>query len=107
MSCATVFGVISDPDLSAAISRFLRRLRYWLRKHGSGCAYFLMNEWSDGHRHTHFLLRIDTELTRQTVRVLWEKTLPGVLFTCHCGPVRSPAAMSKYIVKHLKDPRRS
>jgi hypothetical protein len=99
----TVFGVISDRDLSLAIGRFLRRLRYRLKKLGSGCDYLVMNEWSEGHRHTHLLLRVDAELTRELIRALWAKTLPGVPFTCHCAPVKDPGAIANYVVKNLKN----
>jgi hypothetical protein len=49
------------------------------------------------------LVRAVADLTRQMVRSLWQKTLPGLPFTCHCEVVRSPAAIARYIVKHLKD----
>jgi hypothetical protein len=99
----TVFGVISDRDLSLAIGRFLRRLKYRLKKPGSGCDYFVVNEWSEWHRHTHLLLRVDVELRREQIRALWAKTLPGVPFSCHCAPVNSPGAIANYVVKNLTD----
>jgi hypothetical protein len=98
-----MFGVISDQALTKAVRRFLLRLRYQLGKLGSGCQYFVMNEWSDGHRHVHILVRAEADVTPAMLRRLWRKTLPGLPFTHHCGPVRSPVAMSNYLVKHLKD----
>jgi hypothetical protein len=99
----TIFAVIGDQDLSQANGRFLSRLRYLLKKLGSGFAYFLINEWSEGHRHIHILVRVKADLTRHMIRELWAKTLPGVPFTYHCAPVRSPAAIAKYVVKDLRD----
>src|SRR5262249_13403056 len=97
----TVFGLISDRELSRAVGRFLRRLKYRLR--GSGWEYLLVNEWSDGHRHMHLLVRTGFDLIPAVIRELWAKTLPAVPFTHHCGPVRTPAAIAKYLVKDLAD----
>ena len=99
----TVLGLISDRDLSLAISNFLRRLRYRLKTLGSGFEYFAVNEWSEGHRHVHVLVRADADLTPQLIRALWTKTLAGMPFTHHCAPVRNPAGIANYIVKNLKD----
>src|SRR5262249_34506621 len=55
----TVQAAILDRELSHALGRFLGRLRYRLRNGGASFAYFQMNEWSEGHRHTHILLRAD------------------------------------------------
>jgi hypothetical protein len=98
----TVHAVISDRDLSLAISSVLRRLRYRLGTMGSGCEYLAMNEWSEGHRHTHILLRVNGVLTRQTIRAIWAKTLPGLPFTCHCDMVRNPVGLANYMVKNVK-----
>jgi len=98
----TVLGIISDRELSLAIGRFLRRLRYRLGRLGSGFEYFAINEWAE-HRHTHFLARTQADLTTSMVRASWEKSLPGVPFTPHCAHVRSPAALARYVVKDLKD----
>ncbi len=99
----TVLAGISDGELSKAISRFLRRLCYRLRKPGLRCQYFAINEWSEGQRHVHILLRVDADVTRPLVREFWEKTLPRMRFTCHCERVRNPTGIANYIVKHLQD----
>jgi len=99
----TVLAVICDRRLSLAVSRFLRRLKYALGRVRSGCEYFVVNEWSEGSRHIHILVRVVADLAREMVRFLWAKTLPGIQFHCHCAVVRSPAAIARYIVKHLKD----
>jgi hypothetical protein len=99
----TAFGVISYRELSLAMTRFLRRLRYRLERLGSGLEYFALHEWSEGHQHTHILVRIDADVTREMIRPMWAKTLPGVYFTCHCEPVRSAVAIANYVVKNLKD----
>jgi hypothetical protein len=98
-----VVGLISNRDLSLAISRFLRRLRYRLKTLGSGFEYFAVNEWSEGHRHVHVLVRADADLAPQLIRAVWTKTLPGMPFTHHCAPVCNPAGMANYVVKNLKD----
>jgi hypothetical protein len=99
----TVLGIISDRELSKAISRFLKRLRYRLSRLGSGFEYFAVNEWSDGHRLTHILVRTEADLTQPLVRALWKKTLPHLDVTSHCDRVRNPVGMANYVVKHLKD----
>jgi hypothetical protein len=92
-----------DQNLTGATRRFLLRLRYQLKKLGSGCEYFVMNEWSDGHRHMHILVRAEADVTSPMIRALWQKTLPGLYFTHHCAPVRCPAALARYIAKDLRD----
>jgi hypothetical protein len=99
----TVLGLISDRDLSLAISSFLRRLRYRLKTLGSGLEYFAVNEWSEGNRHVHILVRADADVTPRLIGALWAKTLPGLLFHHHCAPVRNPGGIANYVVKHLKD----
>jgi hypothetical protein len=94
--------LVGDRDFSQAITRFMRRLRYAIGKLRSGFEYLVMNEWSEGSRHIHILVRVLVDLTRETVRCLWAKTLPGHQFTCHCAMVRSPAAIARYVVKDLK-----
>jgi len=90
----TVLGLISDRGLSLALGRFLRRLRGRLGRLGSGCQYFAVNEWADGHRHTHVIIRTAAELTPQLVGALWRKTLPGMPVTYHCAPVCNPAGFA-------------
>jgi hypothetical protein len=85
------------------MTKFLRRVRYRLKRLGSGLEYFALHEWSEGHLHTHILVRTDADLTRETIRTLWAKTLPGVHFTCHCEPVISAVAIANYVTKNLKD----
>jgi hypothetical protein len=95
--------MLSHRELSRAMTRFLRRLRHALARLGPGFEYFAMNEWSEGHQHTHIVVRAGGDATQQMIRSLWAKTLPGVQFTCHCDRVRSAVAMANYLVKNLKD----
>jgi len=99
----TVLGVISDGHLSLAVGRFLRRLKYRFGTLRSIFEYLLINEWSEGQRHFHILVRATVDLIRQMIRILWKKTLPGVAFTCHCAPVRNPVAIGRYVVKDLRN----
>jgi len=69
---------------------------------GSGCEYLVVNEWSEGHRHTHILLRTGFGLTPALIREVWAKTHP-LPFTHHCAPVRNPVGIANYIAKNLKD----
>jgi hypothetical protein len=79
------------------------RLKYRLKTMKSGCEYLVMNEWSEGHRHVHILVRAEANITPPMVRALWAKTLPGPRFHHHCAPVRNPVGMARYLVKDLKD----
>jgi hypothetical protein len=65
-----------------------------------------MNEWSEGHRHMHFLVRTSAYLTQQVVRELWKETLPAFPFTCHADLVRNPGGMARYIAKDIRDDRK-
>ncbi len=98
-----MLGVISDGHLSLAVGRFLRRLKYRFGTLRSIFEYLLVNEWSEGQRHFHILVRVTVDLTRQMIRILWKKTLPDVPFTCHCEAVRNPEAIARYVVKDLRD----
>jgi len=69
----TVLGMISDRALSLALQKFLRRMRYRLGRLGSDFEYFVVNEWSEGHRHVHVVVRAEADLTREHVRTLWQK----------------------------------
>ena len=99
----TVYGMITDQELSQANGSFFRRLRYRLGTEGSECEYLAVNEWSEGHRHMHILVRTCFALTSPMIRALWAKTLPSLPFTHHCAGVRNPAAIARYVVKHVKD----
>jgi hypothetical protein len=95
--------MITDRELTSALGSFLSRLKYRLRKQGATFAYFVMNEWSEGQRHMHILVRTSFNLTTPLVGELWKKTLPGIQHTHHCAPVLNPVGIARYVVKHLKD----
>jgi hypothetical protein len=96
----TCFAMFSDRELTKRITRFLGRLRYWVP-----CEYLLVNEWSDGHRHMHILVRAGSEVTAELVSNLWHKVLRGPrgFGTSYCRPVRNPAGLARYTVKHVRD----
>src|SRR5262249_54233251 len=48
----TAFAMLTDRELTKRIRQFLDRLRYRVP-----LEYLLVNEWSDGHRHVHILVR--------------------------------------------------
>jgi hypothetical protein len=96
----TVLVPVADRELSAWLSKFFRRLRYRTR-----CEYLAVNEWADGRRHTHILLRTDQCLPAGLVRELWGRVCP-LPFTHQCARVRSPPAMARYVVKHIRDDSR-
>jgi hypothetical protein len=93
--------VVKDLTLTEARTRFLGRLQRRLR--GGGFEYFAVNEWHDGHRHFHILIRTGFNLTRAVVRELWGRSLPGVDFTHYCQPVGDADAVAKYVVKDLNE----
>jgi hypothetical protein len=96
----TSFALLSDSELTKRVRWFLDRLRYRVP-----CEYLLVNEWSDGHRHTHILVRSGGEITPELVSELWAKLIPGpkAIRSTYCRPIRNPAGAARYIVKHVND----
>jgi hypothetical protein len=96
----TSFALLSDSELTKRVRWFLDRLRYRVP-----CEYLLVNEWSDGHRHMHILVRAAGEITPELVSELWHNVLggPKSLGTSYCRPIRNPGGAARYIVKHVND----
>jgi hypothetical protein len=92
-----VLTPILTRDLTGCVAKFLRRLRR------RDCEYFAANEWSEGQRHHHILVRAEGELTAGAVAELWRESCRGASVTSYCRPARSAAAAARYIVKDLKD----
>jgi hypothetical protein len=92
----TVRSSIDDKELSAALGRFCRRLRY------RACEYLCVNEWRHGRRHLHIVIRTGAKITPSDISAWWDKSLPGVPFTHHLDTVRCAGALAKYLVKHLR-----
>jgi hypothetical protein len=92
--------MVSDRELTRRIARFLKLLRYRVR-----LEYLLINEWSEGYRHVHILVRASGDLTSELVGKLWRKVTPGPrgITSSYCRPIRNPIGMARYIVKHVKD----
>ena len=93
----TVLDPIRPKELTRCVRSVLRRLKW------RGCEYFALNEWSEGKRHHHILVRSGGELTQTVVRELWRASCRGGRGTSFCEPVRSVEAAARYIVKDLKD----
>jgi hypothetical protein len=93
----TVLGPMKSRELNGAVGKFLRRLRW------RGCEYLAVNEWREGRRHHHVLVRSEGELTGAVVAELWQASSPGVRVTSYCRPVRSAEAVARYVVKDLED----
>jgi hypothetical protein len=93
----TVLEPIKAQDLTRCVGRFLRRLRR------RGCEYFAANEWREGRRHHHVLLRTDCNLTSAVVGALWRSSCPGARVTSYCQRVRNAEATARYVVKDLQD----
>ena len=53
----TALDLVSAGELTRCVGRFLRRLRW------RGCEYFALNEWQEGRRHHHALVRTEGDLT--------------------------------------------
>jgi hypothetical protein len=92
--------MVPDKELTRRVTRFLERLRYRIP-----LEYLLVNEWREGHRHMHILVRADTHVTPDLVADLWSKVNPGPRSICtsYCRPVDDPIKIARYIVKDLKD----
>jgi hypothetical protein len=96
----TSFAMVPDRELTKRVRRFLERLRYRV-----ACEYLVVNEWSDGHRHMHLLVRTAGTITPELVSNLWEKVMPGPMSakSSYCRPVASAARVACYVVKHVRD----
>jgi hypothetical protein len=96
----TSFAMLPNRELTQRVSRFLERLRYRIPSE-----YLLVNEWSDGHRHMHLLVRADGDISPALVGELWGKLIPGPkgIRSTYCRPVKNPAGAARYIVKHVGD----
>ena len=88
---------IMPKELTRCVGRFLRRLRW------RGCEYFALNEWREGRRHHHILVRAGEELTKAVVKELWQASCPGARVTSYCKPVTSVDGAARYVVKDLQD----
>jgi hypothetical protein len=87
-------------ELTGCVGRFLRRLRW------RGCEYFALNEWREGRRHHHVLVRTEGVLTSAVVADLWRASCGGARVTSYCKPVRSVEAAGRYVVKDQRDGRK-
>jgi hypothetical protein len=90
-----VMDPIEEKVLTANVGKFQRRLRS--RK----CEYFTINEWHEGLRHHHILVRTDVDLSPATVAKLWQASCGNVRTTSYCRAVRSADAVARYLVKDL------
>jgi hypothetical protein len=97
----TALDPMKPKDLTRCVRRFLRRLRRLRRRRG--CEYFAINEWREGRRHHHVLVRIEGELSALAVAEMWRASCPGARVTSYCKPVGSVEASARYVVKDLKD----
>jgi hypothetical protein len=94
----SALDLMRPKELTRCVRRFLRRLRrQW------GCEYFVMNEWQEGHRHHHVLVRTDKELSPAVVAELWRASCQGARVTSYCRRVRSAEAAARYVVKDIQD----
>jgi hypothetical protein len=93
-ACVSATGLTSA-QLSAAHSKLYRRLR------ARATHYAGVQEWADGRRHLHLLLR-DRWLYHGLIQLLWLKSLPpGAVATAfYCEPIAHRTALAKYLVKH-------
>jgi hypothetical protein len=64
-----------------------------------------MNEWREGHRHVHIVVRAGDEIQPNLVSDLWAKVHPGPKSSrsCYCRHVQNPAGLARYLVKNIKD----
>jgi hypothetical protein len=93
----TMLDPMAPKELTRRVRNFLRRLR----RHG--CEYFALNEWRQGKRHHHVLVRTAGELTRTIVVALWRASCQGAKGTSYCQPLRNPDGAARYVAKDLRD----
>jgi hypothetical protein len=93
----TVLDPVNPRELTQCVGRFLRRLRR------RGCEYLAVNEWREGRRHHHVLVRTDGELTSAEARELWRGSCRGARVTSYCSPVLNSEGSARYVVKDLRD----
>jgi hypothetical protein len=95
---------VRDPmgakELTGCVGRFLRRLRW------RGCEYLALNEWREGRRHHHVLVRAEGELKSALVAELWRASCGGARVRSYCEPVRGVEAAGRYVLKDVKDGRK-
>jgi hypothetical protein len=92
-----VLDPITGKELTACVGRFLRRLRKLK------CEYFSINEWHEGLRHHHILVRTDVDFSPAKVAELWRASCGNVRTSSYCRAVRSADATARYLVKDVKD----
>jgi hypothetical protein len=85
----------TDVTFARAISKFFLALK---RRHPGGFEYLLVNEWRQGVRHAHALLRLRGKLSRRKVRDA--KKVAGL--RVRYAPVRKPVGAANYLFKHTK-----
>jgi hypothetical protein len=93
----TVLDLMKTEDLTRCVRRFLRRLRW------RGCEYLAVNEWREGRRHHHVLVRTEGDMTSAVVGELWRASCPGARVTSYCRPVINAEGSARYVVKDLRD----
>ena len=82
------------------VGRFLRGLRR------RGCEYFSLNEWHEGKRHHHVVVRTEEDLRSDVVKDLWRASCRGARVTSYCQQVRNVEGTARYITKDVMDPSR-
>jgi hypothetical protein len=96
----TCFALLSDRELTKRLRRFLDRPRYRVE-----CEYLLVNEWRQGHRHVHILVRAEGAIKPELASELWAKVSPGPrsIRSIYGRPVEDPIRLARYVVKHVAD----
>jgi hypothetical protein len=90
----TAYGVTDDRQLGRAHSGFFKMLRKYV-----GCGYWWINEWSDGHRHLHAIIRAVDEISRDLVARLWRAALPDAGTSCYFRPIQDQTRLAIYVTK--------
>jgi hypothetical protein len=93
----TVLDLVMPQELTRCVGRFLRRLRR------RGCEYLAVNEWREGQRHHHVLVRTDRELPPAAVAEMWRASCGGARVTSYCRPVLNSEGSARYVVKDLRE----
>ena len=93
-------------ELTRFQTGFARRLGYHAKSRGVELAVYWVREIDRGNRvHLHLLIRTELQDPGTVLRRIVEKASGGVAGLPHCEPIRSVAAITKYVVKDLIEVR--
>jgi hypothetical protein len=94
----------TDKAFTGAITKFLKALKR--RSPGKRLEYLVVNEWRNGVRHAHALVRLDATMSLRSVRRSVRAARGVVELCCSAKPVRNVTGAANYIFKHTRRPEK-